>query len=67
MGEQWMKSQGIPAGMILFGGVTEFFGSLGLVIGLLTPVLAVLSALWMLSTTWFARSKLKKKYLGDTN
>jgi len=53
--------------MILFGGVTEFFGSLGLVIGLLTPVLAVLSALWMLSTTWFARSKLKKKYRGDTN
>jgi len=64
MGEQWMKSQGMPVGMILFGGVAEFFGGLGLLVGLLTPILAVLSAMWMLSTTRFAMSKLKKKYAG---
>jgi putative oxidoreductase len=64
MGEQWMKSQGMPTGMVLFGGVAEFFGGLGLLAGLLTPILAVLGALWMLSTTGFAKSKLKKKYAG---
>ncbi len=59
-----MKTQGMPTAMILFGGVAEFFGGLGLLVGLLTPLLAVLAALWMLSTTWFAKSKLKKKYAG---
>src|SRR5207247_6866479 len=42
----------------------EFFGGLGLLLGILTPIIALLSALWMLSTTWFAITKLKKKYMG---
>lgn len=58
-----MKSMGMPMGMIAFGGIAEFFGGLGLSFGLLTPIIAVLFALWMLSTTWLARSKMKKKYM----
>ena len=30
-GEAWMKSIGMPAGFILFGGIVEFFGGLGLI------------------------------------
>lgn len=61
-GGSWMKTVGMPAAMIPFGGVVEFFGGLALILGLLTPIIAALSALWMLSTTWFSISKVKKKY-----
>ncbi len=63
-GGAWLRSQGIPGWMMGFAGVAEFFGGVGLILGFLTPVIAVLGALWMLSTTWFARSKMKKKYQG---
>lgn len=59
-----MKTVGMPAGMMGFAGVAEFFGGLALLLGLLTPIVAVLAALWMLSTTWFSITKLKKKYAG---
>ena len=59
-----MKSMGMPAAMVPFGGVVEFFGGLALILGVLTPIVAVLSALWMLSTTWFSMSRLRKKYVG---
>jgi putative oxidoreductase len=61
-GGAWMKSVGMPAGMVAFGGVVEFFGGLALIFGLLTPIIALLASLWMLSTTWFSISKVKKKY-----
>lgn len=63
-GEGWMKSMGFPAGLVGFAGFVEFFGGLGLVLGLLTPIIAVLFAIWMVGTTWLATSKLKKKYMG---
>ena len=63
-GGAWMKSMGLPAAMVPFGGVVEFFGGLALILGLLTPIVAILSALWMLSTTGFSITKLKKKYAG---
>src|SRR2546422_1784505 len=63
-GGAWMKSVGMPAAMIPFGGFIELFGGLALILGLLTPIVAALSALWMLSTTWFSISKVKKKYAG---
>src|SRR5713101_2335489 len=63
-GGAWMKSQGMPAAMIPLGGIVEFFGGLSLILGLFTPIVAALSALWMLSTTWFAAGKMKKKYVG---
>ena len=61
---EFMKSMGMPTGLVPFGGFVEFFGGLGLVFGLLTPIIAVLTALWMLSTTWFSIAKAKKKYFG---
>src|SRR5439155_3987023 len=63
-GGAWMKSMGMPAAMVPFGGVVEFFGGLALILGILTPIVAALSALWMLSSTWFAMSKMKKIYVG---
>ncbi|OLE90898.1 MAG: hypothetical protein AUF79_07840 [Crenarchaeota archaeon 13_1_20CM_2_51_8] len=60
----WMKNMGMPTAIVPFAGFVEFFGGLGLLLGLLTPIIALLSALWMLSTTWFATTKLKKKYMG---
>ena len=59
-----MKTVGMPTGLVPFGGVVEFFGGLGLLFGLLTPIIAVLAALWMLATTWFSIGKIKKKYMG---
>ena len=63
-GGEWMKSLGLPAGFILFGAVVEFFGGIALLLGILTPIVAVLFALWMLSTTWLAKAKMKKKFAG---
>ena len=63
-GAQFMKSTGMLPNMIVFAGIAEFFGGLALILGIFTPIVALLSALWMLSTTWFSRSKLKKKYVG---
>ncbi len=63
-GEAWMKSIRMPVGFILFGGIVEFFGGLGLILGILTPIIALLSAIYMLSTTWFSIAKAKKKYQG---
>ena len=61
---EWMKQVGMPTGLVPFGGFVEFFGGLGLLLGLLTPIVGVLSALWMLSTTWFSIVKVKKKFMG---
>ena len=61
---EFMKSVGMPTGLVPFGGFVEFFAGLGLLVGLLTPIIAVLAALWMLSTTWFSIAKIKKKYMG---
>ncbi len=63
-GKGWMKSMGLPTALIPFAGVVEFFGGLGLILGILTPIIAFLSALWMLSTTWLSVTKIKKKYAG---
>ena len=61
---EFMKTVGMPTGLVPFGGVVEFFGGLGLLIGLFTPIIAVLAGLWMLATTWFSIAKIKKKYMG---
>ncbi len=63
-GKGWMKSMGLPVALIPFAGVVEFFGGLGLILGILTPIVAFLAALWMLSTTWLSVTKIKKKYAG---
>lgn len=61
---EWMKNVGMPTVLVPLAGFVEFFGGLGLLLGLLTPIVAVLASIWMLSTTWFAMTKLKKKYQG---
>jgi putative oxidoreductase len=63
-GAEWMKSMGLPGGFILFGGVVEFFGGIALLLGVFTSIVALLFALWMLSTTWLAAGKMKKKFVG---
>jgi putative oxidoreductase len=63
-GKGWMKSMGLPVALIPFAGVVEFFGGLALILGILTPIIAFLAALWMLSTTWLSVTKIKKKYQG---
>jgi uncharacterized membrane protein YphA (DoxX/SURF4 family) len=63
-GGEWMKSMGLPAGLILFGAVVEFFGGIALILGLFTQVIALLFALWMLSTTWLSKAKMQKKFVG---
>ncbi|HZY93660.1 MAG TPA: DoxX family protein [Candidatus Bathyarchaeia archaeon] len=60
----WMKNFGMPVALVPFAGIVEFFGGLALLLGILTPLIAFLSALWMLSTTWFKVNKIKAKYAG---
>jgi len=60
----WLKSIGFPGSFAAFAGVVEFFGGIALVIGLLTSVVAALSAIWMIATTWLSMAKIKKKYAG---
>ena len=61
---EWLKSMGFSSGFSGFAGVVEFFGGLALLLGIFTQIVALLSALWMLSTTWLAKGKMKKKYFG---
>ncbi len=63
-GAEWMKSMGLPGGFILFGGIVEFFGGIAILLGVFTSIIASLFALWMLSTTWLAAGKMKKKFVG---
>lgn len=60
---EWLKSIGIYSGFALFAGVVEFFGGIALLLGILTQIFAALSALWMLSITIAAPTKMKKKYI----
>lgn len=61
---EWLKSIGFPGSFAALAGVVEFFGGIGLVLGLLTSVVAALSAIWMIATTWLSMVKIKKKYAG---
>src|SRR5207245_5108273 len=64
MGADFMKSSGMRVWMAAFAGVAEFFGGLALILGIFTPIMALLFVLWMISTTWFAKTKLHKKLQG---
>ena len=63
-GTEWLKSMGLPGGFILFGGAVEFFGGIAILLGVFTSMIALLFAVWMLSTTWLAAGKMKKKFVG---
>lgn len=62
----FVKGTGFPGGAafaFLFT-LLEFFGGIALVVGFLTQVVAALFALEMVATSFFARTKLKKKFVG---
>ncbi len=61
---EWLKSIGFPGSLATLAGVVEFFGGIALILGILTSIVAVLSALWMVATTWLSVVKIKKKYAG---
>lgn len=63
-GGEWLKGMGVPGGFALFAGVAEFFGGIAILLGIFTSIISVLFALWMLSTTWLAVAKMKKKFVG---
>jgi uncharacterized membrane protein YphA (DoxX/SURF4 family) len=48
----------------IFGGAVEFFGGIAILLGVFTSMIALLFAVWMLSTTWLAAGKMKKKFVG---
>jgi putative oxidoreductase len=62
----WVKSTGWTwaAGFAYPFTVLEFLGGIALVIGFLTPIVALLFVLEMIATTIFARAKLGKKLMG---
>lgn len=64
MTQDFMKQTGMPVFLATFAGAAEFFGGLGILAGLLTTILSILFALWMLSTLIFSIRKLKRKYMG---
>ncbi len=61
---EWLKSIGFPGWLATLAGVVEFFGGIALILGLLTSIVAALSAIWMIATTWLSIAKIKKKYAG---
>lgn len=58
---QFMKSVGVPPALTLSAALIEVVAGLGLVVGLLTPVAAVLVAAEMAGTTVLSQKKLGKK------
>src|SRR6266705_5745531 len=61
----FVKGTGWPGGaaFALLFTLLEFFGSLALIIGFLTQIVAVLFVLEMTATTIFSKTKLKKKFV----
>jgi putative oxidoreductase len=60
---QWMKSMGIPASAAVFATITEFFGGLFLVVGLIVPVVAALAAIQFASIVGMKASKMKAPFI----
>ena len=58
----WLRSIGLPGGFFLFAGVVEFFGGVAVLLGVLTSIVALLFAAWMLSTTCLSVMKVTKRY-----
>ena len=61
----FVKGTGWPGGAVfaLLFTLLEFFGSLALIMGFLTQIVAVLFVLEMTATTIFSKTKLKKKFV----
>lgn len=61
----WVRSTGFPggAGFAAAFALLEFVGGIGLILGVLTQVVAVLFVLEMVATSIFAKTKLQKKFV----
>ncbi len=60
---QWMKSMGIPASTAVLATLLEFFGGLGLIIGLIVPVIALFLIIQFASIIAMKKSKMKARYI----
>jgi len=58
-----LESLGFPVWLVMFAGVVNFLGGIALILGIFTSVVAALSALWMIATTWWCKAKLKKNFV----
>ena len=54
-GGEWMKSMGLPAAAASLATVLELLGGILLIVGLIVPIVAVLFAIEMVSTSWLRR------------
>jgi len=61
---QWMKSMGLPAAAASLATVLELLGGILLIVGLIVPIVAVLFAIEMVSTSWLRKVKMKNAYIG---
>ncbi len=61
----WVKGTGWPGGAIFaaLAVILEFFGSLGLILGFFTQLIAAFVVLEMVGTTIFSKMKLGKKFV----
>ncbi len=61
---QWMKSMGIPAVAASLATTLELVGGIFLIVGLIVPVVALLFAIEMISTSALNKLKMKRAYIG---
>ncbi len=61
----WVKGTKFPGGatFALLFSLLEFFGSIALIVGFLTQIVAILFVLEMTATTIFSKTKLGKKFV----
>ncbi len=58
-----LERLGFPVWLVTFAGVVNFLGGIALILGIFTSVVAALSVLWMIATTWWCKAKLEKNFV----
>ncbi len=61
---QWMKGMRIPAAAATAATALELVGGAFMIVGFMVPVVALLFAVEMLSTSAMRKTKMKDEYLG---
>lgn len=61
--KEFMKTVGVPPTVTTLAGLLEFAGGIALILGLLTPIVALLIAVEMVATTLLSKIKLQKKFV----
>jgi len=60
---QWMKSMGIPPWTAILAAILEFFGGAMLIFGVLTQIVAIFLAIFMISNIIMKKTKMKSPYV----